>query len=120
MRRPLLAVLSLVACSSDAVPSDGGADGRIDPGPTPPAEEPARAQVRFELSGAGAFVVTRGRSCAAFEVERQVGGAWERVALDVGVTCVCECPSPGAPVAVELEPLTASAPVTVQIGRAHV
>jgi len=114
MRPSLLAVMSLLACSGEPVPSDGGADARIDPGPTPPAEEPARARVRFEVSGTGAFVVSRGRSCAPFDVERQNGGAWERVALDLGVTCVCECASPGTPVAIELEPLTASAPVTVR------
>ncbi len=113
MRRPLLVVTLLAACSSDPMATDAGADV-VGPGPTPPEEMAARAQVRFEVTGAGAFVVSRGRSCAVFEVERQAGGAWERVPLDVGVTCVCECPSPGAPAAIELEPLTAAEPVTVR------
>jgi hypothetical protein len=114
MRRPLLLFALLGACGTDPTPTTTP-DAQVGPGPTPPAEVAARTQVRFEVTGTGAFLVSRGRSCAVFEVEREVSaGQWERVPLDVGVTCVCECQPPGAPTAIEYEPLDATMPVAVR------
>lgn len=76
----------------------------------PPTEVAARVNVRFELSGSAGFVVTRGRSCRTFEVERASDGGFERVPLDLGTTCVCECMPPGAPLAIELAPINAATP----------
>jgi hypothetical protein len=94
----------LPACGSDtpATPSMMAAPV------VPPTEVAARVNVRFELSGSAGFVVTRGRSCRTFEVERVGDGGFERVPLDLGNTCVCECMAPGAPLAIELAPINAT------------
>ncbi len=112
MRRPLLALALLTACGTDPAPMTTP-DAQVGPGPTPPAEVAARAQVRFEVTGTGAYVVSRGRSCSEFEVEREAGGVWERVPLDLGVTCVCDCQPAGAPVATGFEPLSDATPRVV-------
>ncbi len=80
---------------------------------TPPTEVASRASVRFELHGAG-FVVTRGRSCRTFEIERATDGGFERVPLDLGVNCVCECAQPGGPASIEYMPISTSTPRSIE------
>ncbi len=80
------------------------------PAVTVPSAVAARVSVRFELRGASGFAVIRGRSCATFEIEREGDGGFERVPLDLGASCVCECPAPGEPLAIGLTPLSSPTP----------
>lgn len=84
---------------------------------TPPTEQPSRVSVRFELSGGSGFAVTRGRSCRTFEIERVTDGGFERVPLDLGASCVCECSPPGAPSSIELAPVSVATRVIPWDGR---
>lgn len=93
-------------CSGEASPTGA-------PAVTPPSEIAARTSVRFELRGGG-FAVTRGRSCRTFEIERATDGGFERVPLDLGVNCACECAMPGAPASIEYMPVSASAPRVIE------
>jgi hypothetical protein len=77
----------------------------------------SRAMVRFEVSGGAGHVVYRGRSCRTFEIEHEVDGSWQRVALDLGFSCVCECPTPGAPLSIGLRPISSSVYSEVWDGR---
>lgn len=99
-----------MACGGDATPGDAGTAADV----TVPQERAAQAQVRFEVTGGGAWLVTRGRSCRTFEIEREVAaGQFERVALDLGNPAPCEVMMPGAPASIELRPLSTTAtPVT--------
>ncbi len=106
--RPIALAALVAGCGADPQSSP---DAAAPDAPAAPMEVAARTNVRFELAGSSGFAVIRGRSCRTFEVEREVSdGRYERVPLDLGVTCVCECPSPGAPASIGLTPLAATPP----------
>jgi hypothetical protein len=103
----------LIGCSS---PSDVP-DAAVDVAPVVvPMEVPARVNVRFEVSGgsSGGQLVVRGRACRTFEIEREVSpDRFERVPLDLGAPCVCECTGPGTPSSIGLAPLRGTTPYAV-------
>jgi hypothetical protein len=93
---------------------DESPDAAVDvPAVVVPMEVPSRVTVRFEVSGSGQLVV-RGRSCRTYEIEREVApDRFDRVALDLGASCVCDCTGSGTPASIGLTPLRETTPYVV-------
>ncbi len=111
-RTKLLGVAMALAGCGDPTPGGAPADAAVDAAPVvAPTPEPSRATLRIQVTGASGWLVTRGRSCAVMEVEREAsGGVFERVPLDTGVANACECAAPGAAASIDFQPLSSTTP----------